>query len=82
MAKKIPSPCIDVCKFRRGGHCIGCSMTKTQKKMFKSLSKPEHQAAFLHMLQAQQSDLGKFSHWTPAYLKKCAKKGVKPPVAA
>ena len=30
MAKKLPSPCIDVCKFRRAGHCIGCSMTKSR----------------------------------------------------
>ncbi|MEM6670690.1 MAG: DUF1289 domain-containing protein, partial [Pseudomonadota bacterium] len=28
MSEKLPSPCIDVCKFRRAGHCIGCSMTK------------------------------------------------------
>ena len=37
MSKKTPSPCIDVCKFRREGHCIGCSMTKAQKSMFKKL---------------------------------------------
>ena len=82
MAKKLPSPCIDVCKFRRGGHCIGCSMTKSQKKMFKSLRKAEHQQAFVVMLMHQQSDLGKYGHWQPAYLKKCAKKKVTPPVAA
>ncbi|SHJ18003.1 hypothetical protein SAMN04488012_105237 [Palleronia salina] len=79
--KKLPSPCIDVCKFRREGHCIGCSMTKAQKKIFKALKKPEHQRAFIEMLAHQQSDLGKYSHWTEAYLKKCAKKGVTPPIA-
>ena len=79
--KKLPSPCIDVCKFRREGHCIGCSMTKAQKKLFKSLKKPEHQHAFVDMLVHQQRDMGKYGHWTPAYLKKCAKKGVTPPFA-
>ena len=44
---KIPSPCIGVCKFRREGHCIGCSMTKAQKKLAKSIKKPEQQDAFL-----------------------------------
>ena len=75
--KKVPSPCVDVCKFRREGHCIGCSMTKTQKKMFKSLKKPEHQEAFLVMLVHQQKDMGRYTHWAPAYLKKLGKKDVK-----
>ena len=35
---KIPSPCIDVCKYKYKNHCIGCSMTKIQKKTFKKLS--------------------------------------------
>lgn len=77
--KKLPSPCIDVCKFRRQGHCIGCSMTKPQKKLFNSLSKTDHIDAFVVMLVHQQNDLGRYRHWAPAYLKKCAKKGVKPP---
>ncbi|MEL6207389.1 MAG: DUF1289 domain-containing protein [Pseudomonadota bacterium] len=86
MGAKVPSPCIDVCKFRRRGiapgddlHCIGCSMTKLQKKMFKSLKKDAHRAAFLGMLRAQQAALGKYRAWGPAYLRRCLKKGVKPP---
>ena len=79
--KKLPSPCIDVCKFRREGHCIGCSMTKPQKKLFKSLKKAKHQHAFMDMLAHQQSDMGKYGHWAPAYAKKCARKGVTPPFA-
>ena len=82
MAKKLPSPCIDVCKFRREGHCIGCSMTKPQKKMFKQLKKPEHREAFIEMLMHQQANMGKYGHWAPAYAKKCEKKEAKPPVAA
>ncbi len=78
---KTPNPCIDVCKFKRNGHCIGCSMTKTQKSMFKSLKKDKHRGAFVAMLVGQQSQLGKYGHWSPKYLRKCLKKGVKPVAA-
>ncbi len=74
---KIPSPCIDVCKFKRAGHCIGCSMTKAQKSMFKALKKDKHREAFLEMLVLQQAAMGKYKAWEPAYLRKCAKKGRK-----
>ncbi|RMA41694.1 DUF1289 domain-containing protein [Rhodophyticola porphyridii] len=77
---KYPSPCIDVCKFRRGGHCIGCSMTEAQKSMYKTLSKASHQEAFIKMLIAQQDVMGKFSAWEPAYLRKCKKKKAKAPL--
>lgn len=76
---KTPSPCIDVCKFKREGHCIGCSMTKPQKSMFKTLKKNAHRSAFLTMLRAQQAQLGKYAGWQIAYAKKCRKKGVKLP---
>ena len=79
MSKKTPSPCIDVCKFRRAGHCTGCSMTKAQKSLFKALKKNSHRDAFVEMLQAQQHAMGKYKHWAPQYARKCMKKGVKPP---
>lgn len=75
---KTPSPCIDVCKFKREGHCIGCSMTKSQKALFKQLKRNKHREAFVEMLLAQQRMLGRYTHWTPAYLRKCLKKKVKP----
>ena len=75
---KTLSPCIDVCKFKREGHCIGCSMTKAQKSLFKELKKDKHREAFLEMLIGQQSRLGKYRHWAPKYLRKCLKKKVKP----
>lgn len=74
MSKKVPSPCIDVCKFRREGHCIGCSMTKSQKKLFKSIKKPDQQEGFVQMLTCQQDAMGRYKHWAPAYLKKLRKK--------
>jgi len=73
---KLPSPCIDVCKFKREGHCIGCSMTKTQKSLFKSLKKDNHRIAFVEMLIAQQAQMGKYSHWEQSYRKKLAKKKI------
>lgn len=76
---KIPSPCIDVCKFKREGHCIGCSMTKTQKSLFKTLKKDSHQQAFVQMLMAQQEVMGKYTGWRLAYSKKCTKKGTEAP---
>lgn len=73
---KLPSPCIDVCKFKREGHCIGCSMTKAQKSMFKGLKKEAQRRGFVTMLTAQQAQLGKYSHWDLAYRKKLAKKKI------
>lgn len=75
---KTPSPCIDVCKFKREGHCIGCSMTKAQKSLFKELKKNKSRVAFIGMLQEQQNRLEKYRHWAPEYIKKCQKKKVKP----
>jgi predicted Fe-S protein YdhL (DUF1289 family) len=73
---KIPNPCIDVCKYKRQGHCIGCGMTKAQKSLFKQLKKPAHKAGFVTMLMSQQQVMGKFSHWRTRYAKKCAKRGL------
>lgn len=75
---KTPSPCVDVCKYKRQGHCIACSMTKAQKSMFKQLKKNKHRDGFVEMLVGQQSRLGKYDHWAPQYLRKCLKKKVKP----
>lgn len=75
MSQKPPNPCIGVCKFKRAGHCVGCSMTKAQKALYKSLKKNGHKAAFIQMLQAQQEQLGKFDHWNTIYDRKCRKKG-------
>ncbi|WP_342077832.1 DUF1289 domain-containing protein [Yoonia sp. SS1-5] len=77
---KTPSPCIDVCKYKRAGHCIGCSMTKAQKSLFKQLRKNGHRDGFITMLIAQQNQMGGFGGWPGAYAKKCRKKGVKPPI--
>ncbi|WP_055663887.1 DUF1289 domain-containing protein [Jannaschia seosinensis] len=82
---KIPSPCIDVCKFRRTGpegahHCIACSMTKPQKRAFKLVKAPGPRAALVRLIALQQEVMGRYDHWRPAYLKRCRKKDVTPPL--
>ncbi|WP_136441678.1 DUF1289 domain-containing protein [Pacificoceanicola onchidii] len=74
---KQPSPCIGVCKFKREGHCIGCSMTKAQKSAFKELKKDRHREAFVELVMAQQSMLGRYKHWEASYEKRCRKKKAK-----
>ncbi len=82
MAQKLPSPCVDVCKYKREGHCIACSMTKAQKSLFKQLKKNKHRAGFVQMLVAQQENLGNYPAWSGLYVKRCRKKGVTPPPEA
>lgn len=53
-------------------------MTKSQKKIFKGLKKTDERDAFVQMLVHQQNDLGRYSHWAPAYARKCMKKGARP----
>ncbi|MEM7242567.1 MAG: DUF1289 domain-containing protein [Pseudomonadota bacterium] len=71
---KVPSPCVDICKYKRQGHCIACSMTKAQKALFKELRKDKHRIAFIQMLIAQQNMLEKYDPWAGLYKKKCERK--------
>lgn len=78
---KIPSPCIDVCKFKLEGHCIGCGMTKKTKKQFKKLGGRKPARAFLSTLIETQAKVGvKTRGWEKGYRKRCAKKGVDCPL--
>lgn len=76
MSEKIPSPCIDVCKYKKGGRCIGCAMTKDQKKSFKKLGKRRQKLEFIARLISEQKELGGFGFWEKAYRKRCQKKDV------
>ena len=76
---KTPNPCIDVCKYKREGHCIGCSMTKGQKSLFGKAKKDTQREGFVQMLMAQQAQMGGFAGWRIAYAKKCKKKGAEAP---
>ena len=72
---KIPSPCIDVCKYKLKNHCIGCSMTRSQKKAFKKLNSTEKKK-FVKLIIDQQKFLGNFKNWEKRYQKKCYKKNI------
>lgn len=76
MGTKIPSPCVKVCKFKRDGHCIGCGLTKKQKKSFKKVGGKKRKIAFIRDLLRQQDDLGGYPMWPRAWRKRCRKKGV------
>ena len=73
---KIPSPCIDVCKYKFKHHCIGCSMTKNQKKLFKKLKSNYNKKKFINLIYNQQKAFGKFKQWEKIYQKKCDKKDI------
>lgn len=69
-----PSPCIDVCKFKEGGQCIGCAMTKPEKKRFKRLEAKADKRAFLAMLVGRLESIGRFGYWERMYRRKCDRK--------
>lgn len=77
---KIPSPCIGDCAFARDRHCLRCSMTKTQKSVFKKLKKPAHRKALVELVVCQQNEMGGYSHWMSEYRLRCARKGIRSPV--
>jgi len=76
---RTPSPCIDVCKYRRGDHCIACSMTRGQKGAFKALKKERQRRGFVLLVMAQQAVMGKFKAWPDAYARRCRKRGMPVP---
>ena len=69
MSKKL-SPCIDICKYKNNSHCIGCSMTKLQKKISKKIKKRDEKLAFLDLVIAQQKLLGGYEKLEKAFKKK------------
>lgn len=77
---KVPSPCIDVCKFKNAGRCVGCGMTKKQKKKFKRLKGRKAKRQFIEELRVQQLEVGLKANWERAYRRRCEKKGVECPL--
>ncbi len=79
---KIPSPCVGVCKFKLNKRCLGCAMTKKQKKKYKKLGSAKDKLAFIGQLVDRQKDLGRHEYWLKVYTRKCAKKGLRSPLEA
>ena len=69
-----PSPCIDVCKFKDAGRCIGCAMTKLEKKGFKRLRDKTTKKAFFRELTERLEASGRLGYWTRMYRRKCARR--------
>ena len=69
-----PSPCIDVCKFRDGGRCIGCQMTKPEKKNFKRLRGKAERRPFFELLRERLASRDRYGYWSRMYRRKCARK--------
>lgn len=82
MGSKVPSPCVGVCKFKLAGHCLGCGMTKKQKKSFKKLDGRKARKQFILGLPAQQARIGLKANWERAYRRRCHKKRVPCPLEA
>ena len=73
-----PSPCIDICKYRDAGRCIGCGMTKPEKKSFKRLGGKAEKKAFFRELVARLG--ARYDRWAHVYRRKCDKKDVPCPL--
>ena len=77
MAKTLalaPTPCVGVCKFDDGGHCIGCAMTEREKKASKRLRGKLQKRPFFERLLARLEDLGRLRYWSKMYRRKCERK--------
>lgn len=78
--QKAPSPCIDVCKFRDKGHCIGCQMTKPEKKRFKKLKGKAEIRPFFEMLSERLVSKDRYGYWSRMYRRRCERKGADCPL--
>lgn len=71
-----PSPCIDVCKYKRGGRCIGCSMTPEEKRSFPHSGSGEQKKAFIEALLDRVAAHRNPAFWAMTYRRKCEREGV------
>jgi predicted Fe-S protein YdhL (DUF1289 family) len=71
---RAPTPCVGVCKFKAGGHCVACAMTQPEKKAVKRFKKKSEKRAFFQLLVARLDGLGRLSYWTRMYRRKCERK--------
>jgi predicted Fe-S protein YdhL (DUF1289 family) len=76
---KFPSPCIDICKDKRGV-CVGCGRTKKQKKAWKDAGSDAAREALILQCAEAARDLGIYDFWAGEYRRKCHKKGRECPI--
>jgi len=76
-----PSPCVDVCKYKRAGRCVGCMMTKMEKDSFPHSGSAERKKAFFDALLARlRAEHKNPAFWAIAYRRKCQMEGVPCPL--
>ncbi len=75
-----PTPCVGVCKFDGDGCCVGCAMTKTERKACKRLRGKSRKRPFFELLIARLGDLGRLRYWSKMYRRKCERKGAECPL--
>lgn len=73
-----PSPCVGICKDRRG-ICIACGRTKKDKKAWKDAKGDKEQIRLLERCAEKADEIGTREFWEKEYRRRCAKKGVKVP---
>lgn len=75
-----PSPCIGICKYRDEGRCIGCQMTKPEKKRFKRLKGKRERKPFFLALRERLASRDRYDYWSRMYRRRCLKKGAACPL--
>ncbi|WP_182085177.1 DUF1289 domain-containing protein [Aureimonas sp. ME7] len=76
-----PSPCVDVCKYKRAGRCVGCMMTKMEKDSFPHSGSADMKKRFFETLLARLEEEHKNpAFWAIAYRRKCEREGVPCPL--
>ena len=75
-----PSPCVNVCKYKRQGRCVGCTMTKAEKDAFPQSGSGPMKKAFIMGLIERVSKERNPAFWAIAYRRKCDRAGVPCPL--
>ena len=77
--EKIPSPCIDICKDKRGV-CIACGRASKDRKAWKKARTAGERLALIEECIERTREIGTHDFWMREYRRKCRKKGVPCPV--
>ena len=77
---KAPTPCVGVCKFDDEGNCLGCSMTKREKKAAKRMGGKSEKRPFFQALIIRLASAGRLGYWARMYRRKCERAGAECPL--
>lgn len=75
----MPSPCVGICKDKRGV-CIACGRDEDDEKAWKRADAFDEKLALLQACAKNTETLGTRQFWENEYRRKCAKKGVPCPL--